>query len=562
MEGKGITIENFSTEECKDLLKLPIEKDNIKFLLKIIPSKDNESLILKLEKEKIQTYYYYAKYYLEDFKRMNKKFSQELSIRNVYNRMKDMLINQTCHLAKNEINYEIHFLKKNKEKSASFFLRKKIVAQERLNDMLVIQIQEDKAKIKLLKKQITKLEKAIQNKNEIFENINNVLINLSDEVTNLNTKVLEAESNSKLTQITPSKENDDEIKKTYTINKEENELLKKNLTLNQEKKQIENSDNTNSTRYISNNKKKKNKPKKANNNNPQNKDDNNKNKANNNEETLFCLDNDVYKNKKAYESLILFNFISILIVMYLLCSIYALKSNLTFEKIKDQELMKKVTLLSLLDDGSEDDLGGLRENIVDFNLKNDDSDIGESSGGNKNDKTLRIKYIKTKFRENKETVLLKDDKDKRFFKKDIRKKIHKRVRNVKLELKYNSAEEYKYHHFFKNYRDMYEILLLFTTKNGKRFGLFSDNLIFFLKDQDNKENTYTGYIYKTDRYYELNLGEFMQSYGTYIYNILDYLKNEHLRIKKKSSSSSFVSRQLLGDVDIFEIYEVKYNRNY
>ena len=54
----------------------------------------------------------------------------------------------------------------------------------------------------------------------------------------------------------------------------------------------------------------------------------------------------------------------------------------------------------------------------------------------------------------------------------------------------------------------------------------------------------------------------MQSYGTYIQNILDYLKTEHLRIKKKSANSAYVSRQLLGDVDVFEIYEVKYVRNY
>ena len=92
--------------------------------------------------------------------------------------------------------------------------------------------------------------------------------------------------------------------------------------------------------------------------------------------------------------------------MYLLCSIYALKSNLTLGKMRDQELMKKVTLLSLLDDGSDDELGGIRENIVDFNLKNDDSDSGDNSGTNKNEKTLRIKYIKTKLSENKEISLL------------------------------------------------------------------------------------------------------------------------------------------------------------
>ena len=51
---------NFFIEETKNLLKLPIKHDNIKYLLKIIPSKDNISLIFKLEKEKIQTYYYYT----------------------------------------------------------------------------------------------------------------------------------------------------------------------------------------------------------------------------------------------------------------------------------------------------------------------------------------------------------------------------------------------------------------------------------------------------------------------------------------------------------------------
>ena len=565
MEGKEITIENNSTQESKDLLKLLIELDNIKFLLKIFPSKDNISLIFKLEKENIQTYYYYAKYDLEDFKSLNKKFSQEINIKSVYYRMKDILINQTCKLEKKGLKYEVFFLKKNKEKTASFILKKKIVSQERLNDLLFIQIQEDKAKIKILKKQIVKLDKTIQNKNDIINNFNNEFINLSEAVSNLNTKVLEAESNSKITQITPSKENDDEIKKTYPINKEENELLKKNLTLTQEKKQIETQESTVGTRYMSNNRKKKNKPKKIKNGPNQNSKEDNKNKNSNgnNEDTLFCLDNEIYKNKKAYESLILFNFISILIVMYLLCSIYALKSNLTFEKIKDQELMKKVTLLSLLDDGSDDDLGGIRENIVDFNLKNDESDNVDNSGGNKNnEKTLRIKYIKTKLRENKEISLLKDEKDKRFFKKDIRKKIHKRVRDVKFELKYNSLEEYKYHNFYNNYRDMQEILLLLTNKNGKKFGIFSNNIIYYQQNPENKDYSYSGYIYKAERYYDMNLKEFMNSYGTYIQNILDYLKNEHLRVKKRASSSNFASKQLLGDVDMFEIYEVKYVRNY
>jgi len=553
MEGKDLTY----NKESKDLLELKIENNNINFLLKIFPSKDNISLIFKLEKEKIQTYYYYAKYDLDDIKQISRKFDKEINIKSVYYRMKDIIINQICKLEKDGLSYKVHFIKKSKETTAIFTLKKKIVAQERLNDLLLVQIQNDKNIIKNLKKQIAKLDKNIQNKNDIIDKINNNLNNVTDVVNNLNTKIIEAENNSK---ITPSKENDDEIKKTYPINKEENELLKKNL-ITQEKKEPEVNDDTVGKRYISNNRKKKNKQKNNKSGNNQNKDDNNKNKAKN-EDTFLCLDNDIYKNKKAYEFLIIFNFICILIVMYLLCSIYALKSNLTFEKIKDQDLMKKVTLLSLLDDGSEEEIGGIRDNIVDFNLKNDDNDnSGDNSNSNKNERPLRIKYIKAKLKDNKETSLLKDEKDKRFFKKDIRKKIHRRVRDIKFELKFNSEEEYKYHNFYNNYRDMNEILLLLANKKGKKFGIFSNNIIFYQKNQENRECSYSGYIYKNDRYYDMNYKEFMQSYGAYIQNILNYLKNEHLRIKKKSYSSSFGSRQLLEDVDIFEIYEVKYTKN-
>ena len=552
MEGKDLTC----IKESKDLLELKIESDNIKFLLKIFPSKDNINLIFKLEKEKIQTYYYYAKYDLDDIKHISRKFSQEINIKSIYYRMKDIILNQICKLEKKGLTYNVHFIKKSKETTAIFTLRKKIVAQERLNDILIVQIQNDKNIIKNLKKQIVKLDKNIQNKNDIIDRISNNLNNISDVVNNLNAKIIEAENNSK---ITPSKENDDEIKKTYPINKEENELLKKNL-ITQEKKQPENNDDTVEKRYISNNKKKKNKQKNSKNGN-ENKDENNKNKTKN-DETFFCLDNDIYKNKKAYEFLIIFNFICILIVMYLLCSIYALKSNLTFEKIKDQDLMKKVTLLSLLDDGSDEELGGIRDNIVDFNLKNDENDnSGENGIGGRSERPLRIKYIKAKLRDNKEISLLRDEKDKRFFKKDIRKKIHRRVRDIKFELKYNSEEEYKYHNFYNNYRDMNEILLLLTNKKGKKFGIFSNNIIFYQKNQENRECTYSGYIYKNDRYYDMNYKEFMQSYGAYIQNILNFLKNEHLRIKKKSYSSSYGSRQLLEDVDMFEIYEIKYAKN-
>ena len=151
-----------------------------------------------------------------------------------------------------------------------------------------------------------------------------------------------------------------------------------------------------------------------------------------------------------------------------------IKSNLTFEKMKDQELMKKVTLLSLLDDTKEEELGGIRENIVDFNLNNDDNENSGSNEENKlsnddnnddnNDKTLKIKYVKTKRRDNKDITMLKNEREKKFFKKKIKKKIHFRVKDILFDLKYNSYEEYRYHNYFNNYRDISEIILLFKTK--------------------------------------------------------------------------------------------------
>ena len=155
MEGKEISTEKDPKKDPKDSLNLPIKKDTTNYLLKIFPSKDNITLIFKLEKEKIKTYYYYAKYDLDDFKKISKKFSQETNIKNIYTKMKDIILNHTCKLEKKGLQCDLKFYKQNKEKIAIFSLKKKIVAQERLNELLLFQIQEDKAKIKELRKKST-----------------------------------------------------------------------------------------------------------------------------------------------------------------------------------------------------------------------------------------------------------------------------------------------------------------------------------------------------------------------------------------------------------------------
>ena len=46
-------------QEENYLLKISLNLNEEKYLLKLYPSKDNITIVFKLEKEKIQTYYYF-----------------------------------------------------------------------------------------------------------------------------------------------------------------------------------------------------------------------------------------------------------------------------------------------------------------------------------------------------------------------------------------------------------------------------------------------------------------------------------------------------------------------
>ena len=151
-------------EEGKDIIKTPVQYEKDHYLLKIFPSKDNISLIFKLEKEKVQTYYYYAKFQINDFKNINKKFNADTHIINVFLRLKDITKNYECSLEKKILKMNLSFIKKNNENLGIFTVKKKNVRQNRINLKLVEQIQENKSKLKLIKRQLAKLDKNIQNK--------------------------------------------------------------------------------------------------------------------------------------------------------------------------------------------------------------------------------------------------------------------------------------------------------------------------------------------------------------------------------------------------------------
>ena len=558
-------------EEGKDIIKTPVQYEKDHYLLKIFPSKDNISLIFKLEKEKVQTYYYYAKFQINDFKNINKKFNADTHIINVFLRLKDITKNYECSLEKKILKMNLSFIKKNNENLGIFTVKKKNVRQNRINLKLVEQIQENKSKLKLIKRQLAKLDKNIQNKNDLVDNINmnidkmtNVVNNITISDNNIENNVLEKKSNNNNNKgsntnnnnnnknnikDSPLKEseNEDEIKKTYKVNEKENMLLKQNLSQMKDYQQSEKEQE--GKRYISNNRKKKNKDKLKKMKTMFKADE--ASKYDSQDDTLFCFENiDVYKNKKIYETLILFNVITVIIIMYLLCSFFTLKSNLSFQRMRDQEILKKLALLNLLENAyDEDDMDGIRDNIVDFKLKNNDDDNTDTNP------KVKFSSLQKKKKVTEVSSLLKEEKDEKFYKKKLRKKYHFRVRDISFELKYNSKDAFKYKSLFNNYDNMNEILIIFKTKNKQKFSLFSNNIL--LKNQFVYSNNvdYTGFVYNNDQINEVDLSTFHQKYGQYLYEIYKFL--EYTKNKKTHNNISY---ELLGDIELFEIFHVKYNR--
>ena len=509
-------------EESKDLIKLPIIKEAENYLLKIFPSKDNLSIIFKLEKEKIKTYYYFGKFYFSQLQQINKKFNSDNSIINTFLSLKEITKNYICSLEKNSLIIKVLF-KKNKYDSNNiiFLLKKKIVNQNILNLQLSNDILENKSKIKILKKQIDKLDKIIQNKNKLIDKLNNRVIKILNTSNDINSKFIERENLDNIKNISKNIKNKSENskekenkQKDENIYKKENELLKQNK---EGKKNKEYKINIYKKSNI------------------------------NKEGSIFCLGNiAVLKNKKVYEILISFNIITVLIIIYLYYSFYDLK-----EEIRNgNSIMKKIAILNGFDESYLNEFGGIRDNVIDFSLKDNDED-------NSNINKKISDTLNKSFQENKEISLFTNENEIRYFRKHIRKKIYYRIKGIDLELKYNSIKPYKFRDIYNHYRDISEILVLMRAKNGRRYGLFINNILIrdkYSGDND-KNNDYVAYIFNNSQINEIDLGEFFNDHQKYIQNIYDYLSNERKNIKNKYYN---VSVDKFGDIEAFEIYQVKY----
>jgi hypothetical protein len=231
-------------QEEKDLLKIPLNLCEEKYLFKIYPSKDNINIVFKLEKDKVQTYYYFEKFDLRDFRQINKSFLSDSNIREVFIHLKDMAKKCVINLEKKEIKIDLTFNNKLEVKpNIKFSLRKKIVAQDRLNPIFVEHIQDNKSKINLLKQQIIKLENSLNIKNDVVNNINNNITNINNIINNINANSV---NNSNSTKNSSSNEDNSEIgsMNNYSSNnndEEDDDNIKGNSNLlnNYERDEIE-----------------------------------------------------------------------------------------------------------------------------------------------------------------------------------------------------------------------------------------------------------------------------------------------------------------------------------
>jgi hypothetical protein len=283
-----------SNYDIFDILQFNINIDDEIYLIKIYPSKDNITIIFKIEKEKIKTYYYYEKFDLRDFKQKNKIFINDENIKEVFITLKNIIDKSSKTLVTNLYKSVIKFSKEN-EFVIDFTLRKKIISQNRLNPILINQIEDTNNGIDLLTKHMAKINTNIEKQKNIIEGIKSNIVNINNNLKNLKSDI---QSIFDLTK-KMSKRND-----------------KNNINKNEFKKL---------------------------NNNQENKD---------NEETFLCFENLKLNRNGILLLLFLFNIITLLVASNILTSINKMKCQLGVEKINEKEFNKKLKIMNVLNEFS------------------------------------------------------------------------------------------------------------------------------------------------------------------------------------------------------------------
>jgi hypothetical protein len=283
-----------SNYDIFDILQFNINIDDEIYLIKIYPSKDNITIIFKIEKEKIKTYYYYEKFDLRDFKQKNKIFINDENIKEVFITLKNIIDKSSKTLVTNLYKSVIKFSKEN-EFVFDFTLRKKIISQNRLNPILISQIEDTNNGIDLLTKHMAKINTNIEKQKNIIEGIKSNIININNNLKNLKS----------------------DIQSIWDLTKKMNKRNDKNNINKNEFKKL--------------------------NNNQENKD---------NEETFLCFENLKLNRNGILLLLFLFNIITLLVASNILTSINKMKCQLGVEKINEKEFNKKLKIMNVLNEFS------------------------------------------------------------------------------------------------------------------------------------------------------------------------------------------------------------------
>ena len=177
--------EEKSKDEEDDIIEVSQKTDETTYFLKIYYSKDKQSIIFKVEQENIQTYYYYEKYQLSDLKKGNNKFNTMNTLTEVYQNIKLISDKSTSKFEIESSNkIKISFLD-GSQTLLDFTLRKKVISQNRLNSIIIRQLEENKTKIKSIKKNTNKIEKNINEQNESINDINTKMETISEKLENI-----------------------------------------------------------------------------------------------------------------------------------------------------------------------------------------------------------------------------------------------------------------------------------------------------------------------------------------------------------------------------------------
>ena len=231
--------EEKSKVEENDFIKVSQKIDEIIYDLKIYFSKDKQSIVFKIVQDNIQTYYYYEKFQLFELKNNYKSFNNLNTLTDIYQDIKSIADKFIPKFEIESLNkFKVSFVN-NSEIIFELTLRKKVLCQNRLNALIITQLEENKSKIKSIKKNSNKIEKSIKEQNDIINDINTKIEELDEKIEN----VIKEINNIKNTVKNISSINENKQDK-YDDKKNKNKHSKESIDNNNKNKNIPEINNT------------------------------------------------------------------------------------------------------------------------------------------------------------------------------------------------------------------------------------------------------------------------------------------------------------------------------